>query len=253
MTVGGSSDHIFDMPRVRPRSSRTSKRKPSAGTKSSKRPKSLLVLHLDAAKLRKDGLHFEQIADVVGALSVLDGAHVERHDVETFTELEAKLDAFKRAKQTFDVVVIVGHSNDRRIQAAESRFLAWDLFADLLRPLAPRRLLLVACKGGRAAVGQCFFNAIPLLRRIYACPVNATKEFGQLMMFAIPYVLENRTPKSRHVFAAQVAFGLLAGGQLREWKRTTDKGNADTVILDVLADRVNPILKEVSMKLRPLF
>jgi hypothetical protein len=86
---------------------------------------------------------------------------------------------------------------------------------------------------------------LPKLRRIFACPVNASKDFGALMLFAVPYVVAERRPKDRHVTWSQLASVAATGRQLREWRRTTDTGNPDSAICDPIADLTDPIAREV--------
>jgi hypothetical protein len=104
--------------------------------------------------------------------------------------------------------------------------------------------MLVACKAGRSAAGEQLFSGLPRLRRIFACPVNASKDFGKLMLFGVPYVVANRRPKADAVLWAQLAAIGTTGRQLRQWQRTTDKGNPDIVLFDVLADALDPVARK---------
>ena len=114
-----------------------------------------------------------------------------------------------------------------------------------MKPFKPRRLLLVACRGGRWDAGESLFRAMPRLRRIFACPVNASKGFGAFMLLAVPYVVANRRPRDKHVRLSQVAAIAATGRQLREWRRTTDKGNPDAAVFDLLADLADPVARKV--------
>ncbi len=86
---------------------------------------------------------------------------------------------------TFDVIVTVGHSDAAGIQIASDRIVSWTEFAAWIQPLRPRRLLLAACRAGRWDAGEALFKANNRLRRVYACPVNATKDFAAMMLFAV--------------------------------------------------------------------
>lgn len=212
----------------------------------SRAPQSLLILHLDADKLRGDGLHLEKVAQFSGVLSsAAFGAPVVIEDTTSTGHLHETLAALVTARRTFDVIVIVAHSNAEGIRIASDRSVPWDVFAAYLRPLQPRRLLLVACKAGRWDAGEALFTSLPRLRRIFACPVNATKDLGALMLFAVPYVVSERRPKDKHVTWSQVASIAITGRQLREWRRTTDKGNADSAVYDLVADMADPVARQV--------
>ncbi len=216
-----------------------------ASARSSK-PQSLLILHLDADKLRRDGLHLEEVAHFSATLSsVLFGASVVTEDTTSTEHLHQTLAALVTSKSTFDVVVVVAHSNAHGIQIANDRFVSWIAFTGYLKPFKPRRLLLVACKGGRWDAGEALFRSMPQLRRIYACPVNASKDFGALMLFAVPYVVSERRPKDKHVVWTQVASVAVTGRQLREWRRATDKGNPDSSVFDLAADLIDPFALRV--------
>jgi hypothetical protein len=207
---------------------------------------SLLILHLDADKLRADGLHLNHVARFSGAISSTAlGAPVVIEDTKSTGHLHDTLAALVTAKRTFDVIVSVAHSNAEGIRIASDRFVTWDVFAAYLKPLKPRRLLLVACRGGRWDAGEALFTSMPQLRRIFACPVNATKDFGALMLFAVPYVVAERRPKDKHVTWSQVASIAITGRQLREWRRTTDKGKPDSAVFDLIADLADPVARQV--------
>jgi hypothetical protein len=122
-----------------------------------------------------------------------------------------------------------------------------------LEPLQPRRLLLAACRAGRWSAGQALFDAHAKLRRIFACPVNASKTFAAMMMFAVPYVVAERRPRKKHVFWSQVAAVAVSGRQLRQWERTKDQGNLDSLVYDIIADFAHPLAEQVPAALRALF
>jgi hypothetical protein len=229
----------------------TGRRSPSDSRGSSTRrspsaPQSLLILHLDADKLRRDGLHLGDVARFSGALSTIAfGAPVVIEHTTSTSHLHETLAGFVSGKRTFDVVVVVAHSNAEGIRIANDGFVAWESFAGYLKPFKPRRLLLVACRAGRWDAGEALFTAMPRLRRIFACPVNASKDLGALMLFAVPYVVAERRPRDRHVTLTQVASIAVTGRQLREWRRTTDKGNSDSAVFDLIADLADPLAREV--------
>lgn len=72
------------------------------------------------------------------------------------------------------------------------------------------------------------------------------------MMFAIPYVVPEHRPKDGHGAWSQAATLALTGRQLREWRRTTDKGNPDAAIHDLLAVAADPVARAVPQLLGSL-
>jgi hypothetical protein len=103
---------------------RTSRRKPA------QEPQSLLILHLDAGKLRADGLHLGEVASFSATLSATAlGASVEVQDVTTQASLLALFARFAEQERTFDVIVAVAHSDEAGIQIASDRTASWPEFA----------------------------------------------------------------------------------------------------------------------------
>lgn len=196
-----------------PSAARSTTRKSPARRRSN--PQTLLVLHFDAEKRRADHLHLGEIAAVTATISGLAlGGRTVVEDATTTSDLMSKLARFAEDGMTFDVIVAVGHSSADGIRVASDLFMPWASFAQMLKPLKPRRLLLVACQAGRANAGQALFNGLRELRRIYACPVNASKDFGAAMMFAIPYVVSERRPKAASRVAAHHRQGQPGRGDL---------------------------------------
>jgi hypothetical protein len=238
------SEHRLNVPSRSPSAKRGRK------TRRAPRPQSLLILHLNSAKLRQDGLHLGDLAWYVGALSAYGlGSTVQIHEPTTLAEVRDTFAALatNRNPKTdpYDVIVVVGHSNEVGIQMAADHFAKWEEFAAWTKPLRPRRLLLAACRAGRFEPGDAMFAVNRDLRRIFACPVNATKDFAKLMLFAVPYVVAERTPKAKHVFATQAASIVLTGCPLREWRRTADKGRRERLVHDLIADLTAPLMRQV--------
>ncbi|MGH7271767.1 MAG: hypothetical protein ACREJ3_15150 [Polyangiaceae bacterium] len=158
--------------------------------------------------------------------------------LEVFAELAQR-------RLTFDVIVAIGHSNATGIRMARDHSAAWPEFAAWIKPFKPRRLLLAACQSGNWDAGEALFAANPQLRRIFACPVNASKDFATMMMLAVPYVVAERRPRDKHVLGSQVATVLFTGRQLREWRRTTDKGRRNRAVYDIIAAEADPFARRV--------
>jgi hypothetical protein len=211
-----------------------------------RRPQSLLILHLDANKLHSDRLHLGDVADFSASIAALGlGSSVERADVTDSAHLLKVLGGLSGQGRTFDVVVVVAHGNSNGIQMASDQFATWEVFAKYLVPFKPRRLLLAACQAGRYQAGEALFRANPTLRRIFACPVDATKEFANMMLLAVPWIVSERRPRNDHVVWSQVAAVVLTGRQLREWRRTTDGGQPDRSLLDFVSVAVDPLARSV--------
>lgn len=225
---------------------KSSRKRTAGGRRRGPAPQSLLILHLDADRLRADGLHLGDVAQFMGALSTIAlGAPVVIENTTSTGDLHEALARLATARRKFDVVVVIAHSNAQGVRVASDLFVTWDAFAGYLKPFQPRRLLLVACKAGRWDAGEALFAPMPKLRRIFACPVNASKDFGALMLFAVPYVVAERRPKDRHVTWSQITSIAATGRQLREWRRTTDAGNPDSAIFDLIADLADPVARQV--------
>lgn len=217
------------------------------------KPQSLLVLHLDSNRLRADGLHLGDISKIGRAFAAAGGGDVAELNITSGGQMTAQLDALVAQGRSFDVVVAIGHSDESAIQVAPNVVARWDQFAASLKKLKPRRLVLVACLAGRWLPAQQLFSKLPLLRRIYGCPVPANKAVGALMLLLLPYLVKNRRPNAGHVMSGQAAAVLLAGSQIREWLRTKDKDNPGARILDPLADFLHPHIKQVPGILGDLF
>jgi hypothetical protein len=202
---------------------------------------------LNASRLRTDGLYLGDIGALgAGLASVGLSSETAQAEATTHCELLSVLGELTRDGRTFDVVVVVGHSNAKGIGiAADWPLASWAEFSNYIEPLKPRRLLLVACQAGRWDAGEALFTGNRLLRRIYACPVNASRNFGALLMALVPYVVATRRPTDKHVLWSQLAAVGLTGRQLREWRRTQDKGRPERVVFDFLADRLDPYAREL--------
>src|SRR5579862_8192505 len=86
-------------------------------------PQSLLILHLDAGQLQTDGLHLGGVAAYSAILSAYAlGASVEVRDATTTASLLSLFAEFAAQKRTFDVIVIVAHSNTSGVRIASDRF-----------------------------------------------------------------------------------------------------------------------------------
>lgn len=236
-----------------PARSSSTHRKQRRASSRPRRQRSLLILQLDTEQLQADGLCLIRNAQLAAAISSLgSGAEVAVQETTDERNLLEKLSGLAEQGRRFDVVVCIGHSNENGIKIASDRFVSWDVFAGYLKPFEPRRLLLVACRAGRWPAAQVLFQKLPKLRRIFASPVNASKALGNLMLWAVPYLLEVKSPRDKVVQYGQVAAAVLTGGQIRQWRRTRDKDNPEGVLLDVAAQIFEPHIRQLPEAIRSL-
>lgn len=208
------------------------------------RPQSLLILHLDSDKLRADHLHLGDVAAFSSMIATLAlGSDAVSIDVDDSMAFENLLRVAVEDRRAFDVIVVVAHGNAFGLQVAQNRFDRWEEFAKNLSLLRPRRLLLAACQAGRYDAGEALFRSNPRLRRIFACPVNASRDFATLMLLAVPWIVSTRKLRERDLLTSKFAAVLLTGCQLREWRRSTDRGNPDRPFLDVLSVAADPFAR----------
>lgn len=214
---------------------------------------SVLVIQADSEKLEADGLDLSEIAGFVSQLSGLISATRARVGrTTTFVTFRSLVEEVA-AQGRWDVVVLIGHSNSEGFRVASDRFLSWEQVAVELRPLRPRRMILIACKGGRSPGASHLFGKLRDLRRIFACPVNCTRDLGAVLLGAVPWVVEKKAPSARTIRNAQVLAALGVGGQVRHWQRDRDKNNPDGQLLDFLADAIDPIVRSLPGALLSFF
>jgi hypothetical protein len=207
----------------------------------------MLILRCDSEKLYADGLGLDGATKLIQWLS--QDFVVEVRDITTQATLSETFRAFAENKQTFDIVTIIAHGNREQLRLAKDYAAPWAGLAEWLRPLRPRRLVLIACAAGNWPAGNELFGKLRYLRRIYAPPVNANLIQGAAMLFALPYLLANRTPKPQHVLAAQALTTLASGGQLREWLRD-DARDSTGRLLDIASMLFDPSIREAAAKVR---
>ena len=183
------------------------------------------------------------------------GADVEAIDVPDEQTLLQAFAGLAEGRRTFDVILAIGHSNTDGIRLAggPGGFVSWEVFAKYLRPFEPRRLVLVACEAGRWTAASILFRKLPKLRRIFASPVNTAKDLAQFMIAVVPYIVGVKAPKTNTTMWGKAAALALTGGQVREWKRDTDKDDRSAgILLDLAAHVLDPYARQVPGVLRSL-
>lgn len=232
------------MPRRNPSSHQ--RRKPSAPA--------LLVLQFDTEKLREDGLDLGNASTLAATVGqIVSGASAEIRATTDQRDLLGVLGALAQQSRRFDVIVAIGHSNEDGIRIASDQFVSWEVFATYLKPFEPRRLMIIACKAGQWPAATILFRKLPKLRRIFASPMNASKNLANFMLAMIPYLLEVKAPRDSIVRYGQMASIALTGRQVRQWIRDRDKDDPGGALLDLAAQWFDPLLREIPRSLQAIF
>lgn len=206
-------------------------------------------MQFDSERLREDGLHLGDVTRLVSLIgTAVSGATITIKETTSERDLLDQLRSLALEARKFDVIVAIGHSNATGIQVASDRFAPWDAFAAFVKPFEPKRLVLVACEGGKWLAATVLFGKLPKLRRIFASPVNASKDLATVMLGMVPYVLEVKAPRDNAVRVGQAVSIAVTGGQIRQWKRN-DKDNPNGLVLDGIAQVVDPYLREARKKI----
>lgn len=202
--------------------------------------RSALVLRLNAARLRADGLALDEATRLLPSLCF--DATVEVREATSTGELLRVFAELVERRRSFDVVAVIGHSHADGIRVSDDKVANWEEFAAWLAPLAPRCLVLVACQAGRWSAARALFQRLPQLQRLFAAPVNACLDQGRLMVTLIPCLLLDGPPPELGVRAVQGVLALSLGAQLRAWARG-DMDEPDGHLLDFVADVLQPWLR----------
>jgi hypothetical protein len=226
----------------------TRRRRPTAP-----RPPSLLILQLDAEKLRADGLLLSDLTDFIATVTRLAGTTVITRETTTERHLLDELGELARKGHQFDVIVAFGHSNEHGIRtASDGELTAWGAFAGYLKPFKPKRLMLVACEAGRWPAANALFTKLSTLNHVFASPVNASKDLATLMMAIVPYLVTVKGVRSPAVLKAQKWAVVLTGRQVRHWTKK-DKNDPDGLLLDFASQAADPVIRGIHGVVRSWF
>ncbi|HMY20806.1 MAG TPA: hypothetical protein PKA58_30990 [Polyangium sp.] len=113
--------------------------------------------------------------------------------------------------------------------------------------------MMIACKAGQWPAATVLFRKLPKLRRIFASPVNASKDLANFMIAMTPYLLEVKAPPDSIVRFGQGALIALTGRQVRQWMRDRDKDDPAGQLLDLAAQWFDPILRNVPLGIQAIF
>lgn len=232
---------------------RATQKKPAAGRRPRpKKPvkKSLLILQLDSEKLAQDRLDLDPFSRFVASFLPPESAVAVR--ATSFDSLLKNLAQWHGT--TFEAVAVVAHSNERGVVLAAGRSIdTWEAFARYLAPFAPRRLVLVACRAGRALPSRTLFAGLPTLRRLYATPVLASRLQGEMMIALLPHIAARKIPSRELLRAMQGGLALLQGRQLWEWRRTDYERDKHDPLMPFIQDLFALAADDFLSKLRARF
>jgi hypothetical protein len=208
------------------------------------RSRALLVLHLNTERLRADGLSLEMPINLTAELvSQLSEHKVRAVSATSLADLESQLASIPSRERYFGIVV-VAHGNVEGVRTASDQFSAWPEFAQLVRRFQPVRLLLVACQAGQWHSARQLYQHLPRLRDVFACPANARRDLGALLVALAPALLGQFDGSA--VTAAQALAMTVTGGQLRHWTRADMEDEAAGAFLDLAALVLDPVVRDIS-------
>lgn len=206
----------------------------------------VLVLQLDSDRLEADGLDLTPFAATVSAFMPEAKPSIVRA-----TSFDSLLEHFAALHgQAFEVVAVIGHSNENGIVLAHGRDTdTWSAFSQYLHPMSPQQLVLVACRAGRALPSRTLFDELPTLKRVLASPTLANRLQGQAMIGLLPHLFEHRALDETLLRSVQAGLGVLAGRQLWEWTRRDYERDKD----DPLSPMVDALVAEIAEQLLERF
>lgn len=202
------------------------------------RPSSL-ILECDPAKLAAHSLtSARDIHTLVGTL--VPSARRYFIPASSRQELLSQLAQCAEECRTVDIIVVCGHSNQDDLRLTSDRFASWEEVAQWIAPFHPKRVVLVACQGGRWLPSRALFKGISTLQEIFGSPVLLTDQQALLVKLLVPYLLTRGRLKMDTLQIVQVANFLLTKGMIfrqvrREFERSGDEdGVLWTTIEDLL-------------------
>jgi hypothetical protein len=171
----------------------------------------LIILECDPAKLASQSQTSAQDIDRLVGTSV-PSARRYFIPASSRNELLIQLAHCKEECGAVDIIVVCGHSNQEGLKMTSDCFAKWAEVAQWIAPFQPKRVVLVACQGGRWLPSSTLFNGISTLQEIFGSPVRLTDEQAILIKLLIPYLLTNGALNKNVLQALQGANFLLTGG-----------------------------------------
>ncbi|TKS64625.1 MAG: hypothetical protein EWM73_00257 [Nitrospira sp.] len=171
----------------------------------------LLILECDPAKLAAHSLtSARDIHNLVGTLV----PSAKRYFIPAGLRQELLLQLARCAEEcsAVDIIVVCGHSNQAGLQLTSDWFAPWDEVAQWIAPFQPKRVVLVACQGGRWLPSSTLFKEISTLQEIFGSPVLLTDQKALLIKLLVPHLLTKGGLRKDILQAVQMANFLLTNG-----------------------------------------
>ena len=208
----------------------------------------MLIIECDTAKLEAQGIVFaHELAGVTRILA--PGAASVLVQATTQAALLEQLAAAKAKHATFDVVVLVGHSNIAGLRLFHGPLVTWPAVANWLKTFEPRQVVLVACEAGRWLPSRTLFSGIPTLDEIYGSPVVTTAAQAAAVKFLVPFLAMGGAldgDAAQHLL--QLGNFLLTGGVI--FRQTREEFARTDVVEGLLWTGLEEVLRTVLPRIR---
>ena len=179
--------------------------------RSHRAPKSILILECDPERLASDGITIAR--DVYATVqTLLPSVAIDIVRAESQRQLLADLGRCKVKTAQFDLVLIVGHGNQKVLALARDAAPPWSVVANWISPFSPRQVLLAACEAGRRFPSAALFDGIDSLQEIYGTPILSTENQLRVLQPLIFYLLAGKKVASEGLRLVQFANFALTGG-----------------------------------------
>ena len=155
---------------------------------------SLLIIECDSDKLRSQGLIIGQLMDKIFSDFELKKYKFIR--VNTKDDLLSCFAGLSKKKQIYDIVVLIGHSNQLVINVAQNFPVKWDILPNYLKTVKPKCLMLVACEAGGFIPSEAMFKGLLTLKELYGSPLTASDEKFSILIIILFYILPKASIKS---------------------------------------------------------
>jgi hypothetical protein len=184
----------------------------------------LLILECDSPALAADRLNlgsaFAQLVRDDLAKLLLKDKTIELVQTSSSVRL---LDQFARAFEKhgcFRAILIVGHSDAKRLQLTHDASYEWRAVGEWLKPFGPELIFLAACEAGSSEAIRALFGPLRrTLRDIYGSPVNLYGTQAAVLAVLIGELLLTGEIDDENSIAARCVNYVSTGGQIYRWNR----------------------------------
>jgi hypothetical protein len=173
-------------------------------------------------------------------------------------EFHRHLGDLKAAQLQYSLIVVLGELNAARLALSEEQSLSWAEFTyQTLLPFEPEYLLLISSASERDIPAHTFFEAVPMLKEVYASMVTDTKLQTDVLKFMVSYLVNPAPSEYDRAFTTQIADKLLSSGVLLRWTwrdslkqrvLNTFEMLTDTEKLEVAADIIRRTAQSTSSR-----